>query len=83
MLGKLGPCLGGVRFPLDPKFPFDLIFLFCFHGRITRCCVSGSETISSIAILWKQEDLIRRVDLNVKLEQQGDWWPSGFEAYPK
>ena len=73
-----------MRFPSDPKFPLGLILVLFFflHGR-TSCCISDSETVSSVAILWKLEDLIRRVGLSVKLEQQDDWWLSGFEAYPK
>ena len=72
-----------MRFPSDPKFPFGLILFFFFppwknkllyirFGNSLICCHS-----------LETEDLIRRVGLSVKLEQQDDWWLSGFEAYPK
>lgn len=44
-------------------------------------CVPGSETLSSVAILWKLEYLIRRVDLSVNWEQDG--LVAEFEGYPK
>lgn len=65
----------------NPKFLVD--FILFSRGRVTWCCVPRLETISSIAILWKLEYLIRKIDLNVNLKQQDGWWLSGFEDYPK
>lgn len=49
----------------------------CTFSRILN---SSLEIVSSTAFGWKLACSIRRVDLDVNLEQQDGWWLSGFEG---